>query len=234
MASNATNPPDYGDYRDAEARREAEARRRAQEQSRRDAAPASDTASAYAVGPGEEPQAVTLRDRVRWGPVWAGLLTTFTLFLLLALLAYGIGLLANNGNTTSGASTWVIAIIGLIAFFVGGYVAEWTASIRGRNAGMLNGFMVWALGTTFILAFSLFGLGTLFGAVGSIVAQFVVTGRVTTVNVNPTQIAAATRGAAWGAFFSLLIAAIAATVGGMLAGEGRVPGRAHERVPATR
>ena len=208
MASSATNPPDYGDYRDAEARQ------RAQEQSRRDAAPPAGAASAYAVGPGEEQRAVTLRDRVRWGPVWAGLVTTFTVFLLLALLAHGLGLLANIGGTTSGASTWVIAIIGLIAFFVGGYVAESTASVRDHNAGMLNGFMVWALGTTLILAFSLFGLRTIFGVVGIIVAQLVATG--------------------WGAFFSLLIAAIAATVGGMLAGEGRVLGRAHERVPATR
>ncbi|HEX8035288.1 MAG TPA: hypothetical protein VF510_15645, partial [Ktedonobacterales bacterium] len=63
----------------------------------------------------QETQVVAPRDRVRWGPIWAGLLTTFTSFLLLALLAYGLGLLTNDGRSgtgVSGASPWVTAIIG--------------------------------------------------------------------------------------------------------------------------
>ena len=179
----------------------------------------------------QETQVVTPRDRVRWGPIWAGLLTTFTSFLLLELLAYGLGLLTNNGTNgtgASGASPWVTGIIGLIAFFLGGYIAERTSAVRGNGAGMLNGFMVWALATTLIFALSVLGLSTLFGALGNVAGQFVAAGRSVNpgnVNVNPADIAAATRNAAWGAFFSLLLAAIAAAAGGMLGGQGRPLGQ---------
>ncbi|HEX8035838.1 MAG TPA: hypothetical protein VF510_18425 [Ktedonobacterales bacterium] len=158
-------------------------------------------------------------------------MTTFTSFLLLELLAYGLGLLTNNGTNgtgASGASPWVTAIIGLIAFFLGGYIAERTSAVRGNDAGMLNGFMVWALATTLIFALSVLGLSTLFGALGNVAGQFVAAGRSVTpgnVNVNPADIAAATRNAAWGAFISLLLSAIAAAAGGILGGQGRSLGQ---------
>lgn len=206
MASNTTGTPDYGDAEARSRQVPAQPRQETMGESVRDA------------------QVVALRDRVRWGSVWAGLLTTFTSFLLLDLLALGLGLIATTGSIASGASTWIIAIIGLIAFFLGGYVAEWTSAVRGSDAGTLNGYMVWALGTTLILGFSVAGLGVLFGALGTAVHQLVATGGViTSVNI-----------VAWGAFISLLLSAIAAIAGGMLAGAGRVPERAPGRVPATR
>src|SRR5690348_2010736 len=42
------------------------------------------------------------RDSVRWGPVWAGLFTALTVFLVLELLAYGLGLLTTT--TSAGVS----------------------------------------------------------------------------------------------------------------------------------
>lgn len=181
-------------------------------------------------------QVITPEDRVRWGPVWAGLLTTLTVFLVLELLAYGLGLLTSNNNGTvaaSGAAPWITGVLGLIAFFVGGFVAEWSAAARGGGSGLLNGFIVWALATSLILVLSILGLGSLFGALGTAIGQFLAAGgHVTTpgsVNVSGNQVANVTQSAALGAFFSLVLTAIAAALGGLLGSPGRTTGFARGR-----
>lgn len=182
--------------------------------------------------PYTNPRMVTPEDRVRWGPVWAGLLTALTIFLLLELLAYGLGLLttttSNKTITASGASPWVSGVLGLIAFFLGGYIAERSSAARGGSPGLLNGFMVWALGTTLILVLSVLGLGSLFGALGNVAGQFIAAGgnvpSGSTVNVNANQVAQITQSAALGAFFSLLLSAGAAALGGLLGSPGRAAG----------
>src|SRR5829696_8751338 len=79
------------------------------------------------------------RDSVRWGPIVAGLVTALTTFLLLSLLAVGIGLTAvDAGNRTTDTNALGIggaitgAIIGLFSFFLGGLVAARTAAAVGR------------------------------------------------------------------------------------------------------
>jgi hypothetical protein len=74
-------------------------------------------------------------DPVRWGPILAGVALTFLTFVALSLLAVGIGLgsAASGGAapTTAGQATNQIArageivagVIGLIAFFLGGWIA---------------------------------------------------------------------------------------------------------------
>ena len=161
------------------------------------------------------------RDSVRWGPVWAGLITALTTFLLLQLLAIGIGIVGIGPNETGGA--WVSAILGLIAFFLGGLVAGATSAVRGAVPGLINGFLVWALGTVVILLLSSLGLGQIFGALGSVVGQVGVLqniqqGGVNAPNVDPAQVASAVRTGAIGAFFGLLLSAIAAAVGGLIGG----------------
>ena len=161
------------------------------------------------------------RDSVRWGPVWAGLITALTTFLLLQLLAIGIGIVGIGPNETGGA--WVSAILGLIAFFLGGLVAGATSAVRGAVPGLVNGFLVWALGTVVILLLSSLGLGQVFGALGSVVGQVGVLqniqqGGVNAPNVDPAQVASAVRTGAIGAFFGLLLSAVAATVGGLIGG----------------
>ena len=161
------------------------------------------------------------RDSVRWGPVWAGLITALTTFLLLQLLAIGIGIVGIGPNETGGA--WVSAILGLIAFFLGGLVAGMTSAVRGAVPGLVNGFLVWALGTVVILLLSSLGLGQVFGALGSVVGQVGVLqniqqGGVNAPNVDPAQVASAVRTGAIGAFFGLLLSAVASTVGGLIGG----------------
>jgi hypothetical protein len=163
-------------------------------------------------------QVVTPRDRVRWGPIWAGLLTTLTTFLVLELLMYALGLLTVDVNPDAGGAggLWVTGIVGLLAFLAGGWVAGATSAVRGTSVGLLNGFLVWALATVLIIVFSTLGLSRLFGAVGSVISQFVALGNLVPNNVNPAQVAAAVRDASMWGVVSLLLTAAAATIGGWL------------------
>ncbi len=167
------------------------------------------------------------RDSTRWGPIWAGLITALTTFLLLQLLALGTGLLSINldPNVVNQTSAWVSAIIGLIAFFTGGSVAGMTSAVRGTATGLLNGFLVWALGTVLILVLSAMGLAQVFGALGNVAGQLglvqgLVQGgtNVTNPNIDPQQVLSAVRSGSLWAFFSLLISALAAAIGGWLGG----------------
>jgi hypothetical protein len=168
--------------------------------------------------------AVARRDSIRWGPVWAGLITALTIFLLLQLLAIGLGLI--DIGPGAGGGGWVSAIMGLIAFFIGGSVAGMTSAVRGEATGLLNGFLVWALGTVLILLLSALGLGQIFGALGNVVGQLGVLQNLQGANVpdiNPTRIAQAVRSGAIGAFFGLLLSALASMLGGFLGGRSSDP-----------
>lgn len=174
---------------------------------------------------GDTPNAVqttevtTPRDRVSWGGVWAGLLTALGAFLILTTLAITIGAqvlnvgAANATNTSAGTGIATL-IIALISFFVGGWVAAHTAAVRGRDNGILNGFLVWALGTAFILALAGLGLGQLFGALGNVFGQMRQLGGGG--NVNPQQVANNIQDSALVAFLSLLIPALCAMIGGIV------------------
>ena len=173
---------------------------------------------------------VARRDSVRWGPIWAGLIAALTTFLLLELLALGLGLLTPGDG--GGAATGIVsAIIGLIAFFTGGSVAGMTSAVRGAGTGLLNGLMVWALGTVLILLLSVLGLGQLFGALGNLAGQIgpnalqgAAGGAANEAqNVDPQQAVDAVRNGALGAFFGLLVSAIASALGGYLGGRSREP-----------
>ncbi len=171
-------------------------------------------------------QVVMPRDRIRWGPIWAGLLTTLASFLLLTLLALALGALTvdtgqSDAGTAATAAGWATAVIGLLAFFFGGWVAGATSAARGTAAGLLNGFLVWALGIALILAFSAFGLGQLFGAVGSLFAQYRSLDMAGTApQANPQQIADAIANSGLIAFLSMLLPALAAAIGGWIGAKG--------------
>jgi hypothetical protein len=179
---------------------------------------------------GGEALAPARRDSIRWGPIWAGLITALTTFLLLQLLAIGLGLV-DIGPGSDGGGGWVPGLIGLIAFFTGGAVAGMTSAIRGPGSGLLNGFMVWALGTVLILLLSALGLGQLFGALGNVAGQVgpgAVGGAADAAqgaapNVSPQEAEQALQTGAIGAFFGLLLSALASMLGGLLGGRGSDP-----------
>lgn len=170
----------------------------------------------------ERPEVISLamdRDGVRWGPVWAGLLTALSLFVLFSLLAAAVGLATFDPGAEGQAvrvqtGGIVGAAIALLSFLLGGMVAGRTAATPGRGGGALNGFLVWALGLVLILAFAAFGLGQLFGAAGDLFGQFRQVGVGTLEAGQLEQIQAG----ALGAFLGVLLMAVAATLGGLLGG----------------
>ena len=160
------------------------------------------------------------RDRVRWGPIWAGLVTAIAIFLLLSAAAVAVG--AQVVSTRAGADEAglaggiVSAVIALLAFLVGGYVAARTAGVIGRGYGALNGFLVWALGIVIVLALAAFGLGSLFGASGDLFAQYQQMGQPQPEGVDPDAVIEGIRNGSLGAFVAMLLPALAAALGGWL------------------
>jgi len=75
-------------------------------------------------------------DAVRWGAVWAGLLSAFGLFLLLFTLALALGF----------GSTSVLAAIVLLCTFFGGFVSARSSGTYSRFIGFIQGFLAWILG----------------------------------------------------------------------------------------
>lgn len=90
-------------------------------------------------------------DHVRWGPVWASFATAFTTLFFLSLLGAAIGLpvYPGSGARANGiGAIWWSAIIGIVSFLVGPWVAgalsrwsdlplgrtEWRVRIHGRPA----------------------------------------------------------------------------------------------------
>jgi hypothetical protein len=129
--------------------------------------------------------------RSNWGP---GVLAAFLTFLVLELLVFGIGLIAATDRPgDAGNEDLVTGIIGLIAFFVGGYVASMTSGARDTRAGLLDGVLVWALVTILILLFSSLGIGQFFGALGDVVGQSRALGDPTTTIIDPSRISSTIR-----------------------------------------
>ncbi len=146
----------------------------------------------------EIPEAYNLdRDRVRFGPIVAGLLTALTSLLLLSLLGLAIGLtVVDAGSAAAGSgppsesgplsAIWG-GLTGIISFLLGGYVAGRTAAVFDRRWGSLNGALVFMLGVPLTLWLAGQGLGFALGTVGSFVSA---------LNADPAQVQNAAQGAA--------------------------------------
>ena len=104
---------------------------------------------------------------LRWGPIVAGLLTAFGVFILLSLLGVGLGLGAEEGQETM-VATIVGSLIALVSFFLGGFVAAWSDNAVDNRRGALDGFLVWALWLLVVLAAGALGLSALFGDLGAL------------------------------------------------------------------
>jgi len=91
---------------------------------------------------------VPMRDRIRWGPIVAGVVTAFAVLLFSTVLGLALGVSTLGGDEN--AKTWGTAagIWGglslLIAFFVGGWMAARAAATLSESDGPLNGFVTGA------------------------------------------------------------------------------------------
>jgi len=93
---------------------------------------------------------VPLRDRIRWGPIIAGVVTAFAVLLFLTVLGIALGISALSGSNDNNPQTWGTAagIWGglslLVAFFFGGWMAARAAATLSESDGPLNGFITGA------------------------------------------------------------------------------------------
>ena len=151
-----------------------------------------------------------VRNRVQWGPILAGVVTTAATMLVLSVLglALGASVLDRNvdGNDLStGATIWGI-ISALIAFFVGGWVAARSAAVGGTGSGLLNGLMAGCATLVLLLALSGLGLGDAFGVTGANFDDIINASEATFSNIEDE---------AWWTLIGLLAALGAAAVGGL-------------------
>lgn len=189
------------------------------------------------------PEAYNLdRDRVRWGPILAGLVTALTTLLLLSILGLAVGLTAIDAERAArdggiplsagtGTAIWG-AVTALLAFGLGGFVAGRTGAIFDRGWGALNGALVFLVAVPLILMLAGSGIGGVLGSLGNYAsglnispqqiqqaagqAQNQAQGQAQ--QVTPQQVGQAAenaRNGAWGVVLGLLLGLAASAIGGM-------------------
>ncbi len=174
-------------------------------------------------------------DRVRWGPIWAGLLAAFFALLVLSLVGVAIGATTVNagaavqGNANSGAGAfsaiWA-GITAILSFLIGGYVAGRTAAVHERGWAALNGALVFLLALPVLLWLASQGLGAIIGNASNIagdlginLGQLGATASGAARNVTPAQAQQAAdtaRNTALGTLIGLLLGCAAGALGGTL------------------
>ena len=164
-------------------------------------------------------------DRVRWGPLWAGLITTLSTFTLLQLAfvaTKAVDIDLGSGDTSF--SFWT-AVSALLAFFLGGLVTGATTKWDRADDGALQGFLHWALATVALLILGGVSARALAGPLGSFLNS---TGSLGGIPAGPQRDAAleAAQDRASQALLSLFLA-LAASVAGAVMGSKLWPRARH-------
>ena len=154
--------------------------------------------------------------QLRWGPIFAGLLTAVGIFVLLTLPAVALGLQAAPGTESiedmGFLAILVTSLVALVAFFVGGFVSTWSAGISDTGRSVINGFLVWALWLVAIAFLATFGIGSIAGSMGELFGQV----SVPSPDVEAEQLIEILRSSSWQSFLALALTALAATLGGVV------------------
>lgn len=158
------------------------------------------------------------RDRVRWGPVWAGAVVALPTYLMLQLAIFAAGGFGLAGET-GGWGDWATAAAALFALFLGGLTAGATAMWHGAEDGLLHGIVTWALAVVSLLFLGLLGGGQLLGPVAQVSGQIGALQNLTPEQLgtaNVTQFVDNAQEAAGWALLGLALALAAAAIGGAL------------------
>ncbi len=88
------------------------------------------------------------RDRIRWGPIIAGIFVAIATQLILSALGAAIGLTVGASGSDAGAvsigvSIWAVVSL-LVALFLGSWVAAAGCSPMNGKTAMLHGLILWA------------------------------------------------------------------------------------------
>lgn len=81
------------------------------------------------------------KDRIRWGPIIAGIFVAIATQLILSALGTAIGLITASSGVTTGI--WTVVTL-LIALFIGSWVAAAGCSPMNKKTAMLHGLILWA------------------------------------------------------------------------------------------
>lgn len=176
-------------------------------------------------------QALDYHDRVRWGPIFAGLVIAISMQLVLSGIGAALGLSTiagsdaprSNANEVGSAVGYWSIISLLIALFLGGLTTARACGPMNRNTAILNGGILWA--TTLAISAWLLtsGVSGTFGLVlsnaGDIIDQAQQSGAnlpATTPNVTAQEtrnIAGNAAKIGWSFAFGSLLSLIASLVG---------------------
>lgn len=148
--------------------------------------------------------------RVSWGPVWAGLVMTLAVYLVLQLTLIATSLV--DLPVEGDADGWWSAGAALSAFLLGGIVAGGTAAWRGTGDGMVHGLVMWAVAIAALLASAALGSGIALGSLDTTQVFEDLSANLDTADPGLAQDAAG-----W-SLFGMLVAAVAAVIGGALGG----------------
>ncbi|RWI11875.1 PhnA-like protein [Mesorhizobium sp.] len=122
-----------------------------------------------------------LLNKVSWGAIFAGVVVALVVQVLLTMLGAGIGIAtldAGTGENTE-ASTFSIAagiwyiLSGIVAAFVGGYIAARMSGKTLPTTGAFHGLTTWALTTLLVLYFLTSTVGAIVGGAFSGIASAV-------------------------------------------------------------
>jgi hypothetical protein len=140
----------------------------------------SDTPSASSVASTEDIRTFML-NRISWGAVLAGVVAALVTQLILNMLGVGIGVASLDpaGGDNPQASTFSIAagiwwaVSGIIASFIGGYIAGRLCGRPREAIGGLHGITAWAATTLVIFYLLTSTLGGLLGGVSNTLGSVV-------------------------------------------------------------
>lgn len=107
---------------------------------------------------------ITPTDRVRWGPILAGLFTVLASLVFFTTLGIALGLETFEAEQAQnfGIGAGIYGIIsGLISFALGGFIAAKTAAVTGMGNAILQSGMVWIVTIALIVNFIGSGIGTI-------------------------------------------------------------------------
>lgn len=163
------------------------------------------------VEPAVVPAAVDYHDRVRWGPIFAGLVVALSSQLILSALGAAIGAttIAGSGAPRSdagdvGTAVGIWSIISLFAsLIIGSWVMARCCGPMNRSTAMLNGAVLWATTlalSAWLLASGVSGaFGVLASNAGEVVNQVAPAGNIPVPSTPATPTADQARDIAGGA-----------------------------------
>lgn len=153
---------------------------------------------------------------VRWGAVFGGTVISLGIFGLVSSLWLAIAYSDSDGSGwVSGNLAWFIAGTAVLALFTGGLLAGFLSGVRGAAAGLMNGMTAWGLLFVLSLLTVIPGLAQLTTQLGTGLADGTNTigGSIGTSGGGVTA-----ESAVWATFWSLLVGAVVAGLGGVLGG----------------